>query len=74
MRLFFYGPGTCSGIPQGSCQISRPKKIVQEILSAADIEISGKRPWDMQIKDDRFYERVLRNSSLVLGDPPPELR
>lgn len=46
----------------------RLKEIVQEILSAADIEINGRRPWDIQVRDERFYQRVLRDSGLGLGE------
>lgn len=46
----------------------RLKKIVQEIFSSADIEINGKRPWDLQIADEGFYRRVLREGNLGLGE------
>jgi cyclopropane-fatty-acyl-phospholipid synthase len=46
----------------------RLKEIVQEILSAADIEINGRRPWDIQVRDERFYRRVLKEGSLGLGE------
>lgn len=43
------------------------KKIESE-LESADIQINGTRPWDMQIKDDRLFERVVRKGSLGLGE------
>jgi cyclopropane-fatty-acyl-phospholipid synthase len=46
----------------------RLKEIVQEILSAADVEINGRRPWDIQVRDERFYGRVLKEGSLGLGE------
>lgn len=45
-----------------------PKEIVAEVLSIADIQINGERPYDIQVYDDRFYERVLRDGSLGLGE------
>ncbi len=41
---------------------------MQEILSPAGVAINGDKPWDMRIKDDRFYQRVLRDGSLGLGE------
>ena len=43
------------------------KKIETE-LKSADIQINGTRPWDIQIKDDRLFERVMRKGSLGLGE------
>lgn len=44
------------------------KDIVQEILSPAGIVINGDKPWDIRIKDERFYLRILRDGSLGLGE------
>ena len=44
------------------------EKILQNLLSMADIELNGSDPWDIQIKDDRFFNRVLQDSSLGLGE------
>lgn len=34
----------------------------------ADIAIDGKRPWDIRVKDPRFYEAVFSGGSLALGE------
>ncbi len=44
------------------------RAIVQEILSPADITLNGDKPWDIQIRDERFYRRVMREGSLGLGE------
>lgn len=44
------------------------KQVVQNLLKNADIEINGKRPWDIQVKNPRFYDRVLAKGSLGLGE------
>ena len=41
---------------------------LQQLLSLADVRIDGDRPWDLQVDDDRFYARVLAQSSLGLGE------
>ena len=43
-------------------------KMIESELELADIQINGIRPWDMQIKDDRLFERVVRKGSLGLGE------
>jgi cyclopropane-fatty-acyl-phospholipid synthase len=42
------------------------KAFIKEILSPADITINGSRPWDIQVKDERFYYRIIRHGSLGL--------
>lgn len=44
------------------------KQKVQDYLAAADIQISGERPWDMQVYNEHLYERVLKEGSLGLGE------
>ncbi len=42
---------------------------VGQILSdAADIQVGGDRPWDIEVHDDRFFDRVLRDRELGLGE------
>ena len=44
------------------------KLIIQDLLQQADIAINGSRPWDIQVYDERFYDRTLRQGSLGLGE------
>jgi cyclopropane-fatty-acyl-phospholipid synthase len=44
------------------------RTVTQEILSSAGITLNGDRPWDLQIRDERFYRRVLNEGSLGLGE------
>jgi cyclopropane-fatty-acyl-phospholipid synthase len=41
---------------------------LSRILSSADIQVNGSRPWDIQVHDDRFWWRVLSGGSLALGE------
>lgn len=41
---------------------------VRNLLKEAGVEVYGHNPWDIQVKDSRFYERVLRETSLGLGE------
>ncbi len=44
------------------------KAVTQEILSPAGITLNGNNPWDLRVKDERFYHRVLAEGSLGLGE------
>jgi len=44
------------------------KQRVQRLLERADIQLNGNRPWDIQVRDDAFYPRVLAQGSLGLGE------
>ena len=46
----------------------KSETVIRELLSLADVEINGSNPWDIQIHDSRFYDRVLRDASLGLGE------
>lgn len=41
---------------------------VSYLLSLADVAIGGDRPWDIQVRDERFYKRVLAEGSLGFGE------
>ena len=44
------------------------KKYFQELLAHADVKTDGCRPWDLQVKNDKFYSRVALEGSLGLGE------
>ena len=46
----------------------KEKTIIRNLLSKADIAINGSHPWDVQVRDDRFYQRVLSEGELGLGE------
>ena len=44
------------------------KEKAQEIWSLAGITIDGKAPWDIQVRNEKFYVRMLSEGSLGLGE------
>lgn len=44
------------------------EQVIRKILSYADIKINGPRAWDIQVKNDRVYGRILSQGSLGLGE------
>ncbi|MBN2059611.1 MAG: cyclopropane fatty acyl phospholipid synthase [Deltaproteobacteria bacterium] len=47
---------------------SKAKKVMQKMLEHSDVAINGSRPWDIQVRNPDFYERVLSGGSLSLGE------
>ena len=54
-----------SGAPRRS--IAAAKKVA-EIFALAGINIGGPSPWDLQVHDERFYQRLLSDGSLAAGE------
>ena len=48
--------------------MNKAKKLIEEILHKVDIQIQGSRPWDIQVLNENFYERVFKYGSLGLGE------
>ncbi len=44
------------------------KLTAKKLLGLADVKINGDRPWDIQVHDERLYQRVLSQGSLGLGE------
>jgi cyclopropane-fatty-acyl-phospholipid synthase len=44
------------------------EKFIRGLFDIAGIQVNGSRAWDIQIYHPRFYERVLRDTSLGLGE------
>ena len=48
--------------------MSNSEVIIRDLFESAGIQMNGSRPWDIQVHNARFYERVLAESSLGLGE------
>jgi cyclopropane-fatty-acyl-phospholipid synthase len=42
--------------------------LLKELAASADVTLNGHRPWDIRVHDAAFYDRVLREGSLGLGE------
>lgn len=49
-------------------QISEARQALQSLLDEAGVRVNGERPWDIQVHDDRVYDRVLSGGSLAAGE------
>ena len=48
--------------------MQKEKQIIESLLSRAGISINGKNPYDIQVHNESFYKRVLREESIGLGE------
>lgn len=44
------------------------RRKVASLLRTADIELGGARPWDLQVHDERLFQRVLAEGTLGAGE------
>jgi cyclopropane-fatty-acyl-phospholipid synthase len=44
------------------------RRICEQVLDAADIRVNGDRPWDIQVRNDGFYDRAVAQGTLGLGE------
>lgn len=47
---------------------SKAKETVRKIFDPSGVQINGNRPWDIQIHNPNFYEKLLSGGSLALGE------
>ena len=46
----------------------KSEKLIRDLLQTAEVEVNGSQPWDIQVHDERFYNRILQDASLGLGE------
>jgi len=44
------------------------KKQIQKALADVDVVVGGKRPWDIQVHNERLYTRIILRGSIGLGE------
>lgn len=60
--------GAVNASARGRDRAASRAAILQELVRSADIQFNGARPWDIQVQDPVFYDRVMLNASIGLGD------
>jgi cyclopropane-fatty-acyl-phospholipid synthase len=46
----------------------RAQDLFIDLLTKADIQVGGSRPWDLQVHDERLWARLLRDGTLGAGE------
>ncbi len=44
------------------------KRLVERVTQMAGVTINGDNPWDIQVKDERFYKRAITEVELGMGE------
>ena len=44
------------------------KETLAQLLAFGDVKINGKRPFDIQVHNEKFYGRVMANPEMGLGE------
>ncbi|WP_246230268.1 hypothetical protein [Mucilaginibacter humi] len=44
------------------------KQIIANMLAAGGITINGGNPWDMQVHNEKLYDRILSDGSIGFGE------
>ncbi len=44
------------------------EKTIRDLLGKADIQVNGKRPWDLKVHNPKFYDHFLAQGSLAAGE------
>jgi cyclopropane-fatty-acyl-phospholipid synthase len=48
--------------------VNKSESIIRELFNTTHVEIGGKNPWDIQVHNSHFYQRVLSEAALGLGE------
>lgn len=48
--------------------LAQMKQQVENLFALADVKINGDRAWDIQVKNDKFYARVLADGAMGVGE------
>lgn len=48
--------------------MTNDKQLVHDLLQQAGITVNGNQPWDITINNDAFYDRILTNTELAIGE------
>src|SRR4030065_904433 len=48
--------------------MKKHRERLSQWLAETGVRVDGLDPWDIQVRDDRFYARVLKDGSLGLGE------
>ena len=50
------------------CSEKNAQQFAQKLLTHAGITINGTQPWDIQVHNEKLYQRVIAEGSLGLGE------
>jgi len=48
--------------------VQKSETFIRNLLAMAEVQVNGSNPWDIQVHDPRFYDRLVRDVQLGLGE------
>lgn len=45
-----------------------PKQTIQHLLQSIDVKINGNNPWDIHVKNENLYSRIIKQGALGFGE------
>jgi cyclopropane-fatty-acyl-phospholipid synthase len=60
--------GFSTGLRRRLVGLLDSRKFIHDLFAQAGIEINGNKPWDIQLHRERFYQRVMAQGSLGMGE------
>ncbi|KAB2880878.1 cyclopropane fatty acyl phospholipid synthase [bacterium] len=48
--------------------IKHAERIITDLFSSANVAINGNHPWDIQVRDPRFFSRLITDAELGFGE------
>jgi len=55
-------------LPRLPLSLGSGRDRIEQLFGKAGVRLNGRRPWDIRVVNDRFYDRVLADGNLGLGD------
>jgi len=46
----------------------KSKELIEQMLNHAEIQLNGSNPWDIAVRDERLYNRLLKQGELGFGE------
>jgi cyclopropane-fatty-acyl-phospholipid synthase len=54
--------------PPSSARPSKSRLLIEGLLAEAGVRVGGSEPWDVQVSDERFFDRALAEGTVGVGE------
>jgi cyclopropane-fatty-acyl-phospholipid synthase len=55
-------------ILEGGLEMNTQSKMIEQLLSETGVQVNGPNPWDIRVRNELFYSRLLKDGSVGLGE------
>ena len=61
-------PGGARHAPPPTRRAGGARRTLEPLFAAADVQLDGARPWDIQVRDEQMFDRILAQGTLGAGE------